>query len=669
MKRVTEAITPRQRLASTVCSAVAACLVLAMFLAACGGESGSVGDATAETSVADVPRTPDDVGRTEELHIDRPDDQSAPPPDASLADGTDATLAEDFEGIPEPIDLPATPDLAAADQAPELGAPDGPPPCTPGCPANLDCGPFVDECGTTQDCGKCSPPKVCGGGGVPNQCGVPQPLPYPAKTAYQVKGIQPDHWPDKQEIAGNGTGSVAMNLVWYGWEPSVKPPPCGDGEQEFDGHCFVISGGVDSEIREYTEKGVVVTAVVYGVPEWARKNVACSPVAPGFEGFCKPDNPSDYARFAGMLAFRYNGLNGNGRIADFVIHNEVNSNDWFDVGCGQGAPCDPNSWIQIYADNYAAAYDAITLQQPHAKVLMSFTHHFDTTFDMPSAGSPLLSVKTFVSALAPKLGGREWRVAYHPYPPDLLKPQFGPDDLPRVTYGNIGVTVGWLMAAFPDHPHAWDVELTESGVNSLGPGSSPQAQADGVCKSLYNVVGTPGISNYIYHRMKDHPAETAGGLGLGMVTESGDFKPAWPVWALANRIDLNPPKLACGFENLPFTKLVRGYKAGRGHWASTRILPDGMVPEQAFRLHREPQPSSIPLFECMVGNDSFVSKEQSCEGQQPMGPLGYISTQPFDGAVALYRCFSKAAGDHMISPDPNCESYETEHLLGYAQPW
>jgi len=497
----------------------------------------------------------------------------------------------------------------------------------------------------------------------------PEPLPYPAKTGYQIKGIQPDFWPNEQEIAGNGAGAVAMNLVWYAWEPTPKAAPCAAGEQEHDGRCFQVDAAVDGAIAAYTDLGVVVTAVVYGVPEWARQDVACSPITVGFEIFCKPDDPADYGRFAGMLADRYDGLKGHGRIADFVIHNEVNSNDWFDIGCGQGTPCDTDAWIQTYADNFAAAYDAIHAEQPYAKVLMSFTHHFDTIFDQPGAQNPVLSVKTFVAGVAALLDDREWRVAYHPYPPDLLSPVFSTDDLPKVTYGNIGVLLGWLRAAFPGDPHAWDVELTESGVNSLGPHSSPAAQADGICASLYNVVGTPGISNYIYHRMKDHPVEVAAGIGLGLVTETGDFKPAWAAWALSNRIDLEPPQLSCGFENLPDTKLVRGYKADSGHWASTRLLPAGFAQEQAYHLHREPQPDTTLLFECMTGDDSFVSKDPGCEGQQPMGPLGWIHDDPAAGTVALYRCFSAAAGDHMISPDPGCESYDIEQLLGHAKPW
>ena len=493
----------------------------------------------------------------------------------------------------------------------------------------------------------------------------PEPLPYPERNAYQIKGLQPDYWPNHDEIAGNKTGGVAMNLVWHGWEGENKAPPCGVGEQEYDGHCFAISDGVNNDIKDWTDRGLVVTGILWGVPAWARQQVDCSPVTGGFEVFCKPDDPADFARFAGMLAKRFNGLNGNGRVADFVIHNEVNSNDWFDIGCGQGKACDADDWVQAYADNYNLAYDAIKAEQPHAKVLISYTHHFDVEFDKPSAQNPTMSVKTFTTKLAPLLGAREWRIAYHPYAPNLLSPVFSADDLPKVTYGNLGVLVGWLLQTFPNDPHAWDVQLTESGINSLAPQSSPAAQADAVCRTFVNVLGTPYISNYIYHRMKDHAVEVAGGIGLGLATETGDFKPSWTTWALANRWDLDPPQLSCGFEHIPYTRLVRGKHPTRGHWASTRILPDGFVEEQVYYLWREQQPGTTMLFECRQGDDNFVSKASNCEGQLNMGPLGFIFDESQDGTVPLYRCYNEL-DDHMISPAANCEGWTTESLLGYA---
>ncbi|MEZ4287600.1 MAG: hypothetical protein R3A47_05550 [Polyangiales bacterium] len=71
----------------------------------------------------------------------------------------------------------------------------------------------------------------------------------------------------------------------------------------------------------------------------------------------KDENIADFARFAGDAAHRYNGANGRGRIIDFVIQNEVNSNAWFDVGCGQGTPCNVNRWLDVYSNIFAQAYD------------------------------------------------------------------------------------------------------------------------------------------------------------------------------------------------------------------------------------------------------------------------------------------------------------------------
>lgn len=357
-----------------------------------------------------------------------------------------------------------------------------------------------------------------------------------------------------------------------------------------------------------------------------------------------------------------------GCTASFVIHNEVNTNDWFDIGCGQGTPCDAGLWMDAYAANWSAAYDRIVAAQPHAKVLVSFTHHFDRAFDDPTAQNPTLSVKTFLEGLDARVGSRALRVAYHPYPPDLLSPVFSADDLPRVTYGNLGALLGWLRAAFPGRPSLWEVQLTESGVNSIAPGSSEAAQDQAVCDTFRNVLGTPGIESYIYHRMVDHPVEVAAGLGLGLRRADGTAKPAWATFALANRNDLVPPQLSCGFEDLPYVRLTRSNHASRGHWASSRIAPPGFSAEGSWRLPRAAQPSSQLLYECLVGGHNLLTLDVGCEGLTPLGPVGYIWVQQVAGTIPLHRCRVAASGDHFVSPDAGCEGQTVESLLGYVLP-
>ena len=114
--------------------------------------------------------------------------------------------------------------------------------------------------------------------------------------------------------------------------------------------------------------------------------------------------------------------------------------------------------------------------------------------------------------------------------------------------------------------------------------------------------------------------------------------------------------------------LIRAFKIGYGHWASSSGLPSGYNIEALFLILNSQQPDSTLYFECTGNNkNNFVSKDPNCEGQRNLANLGYIYNKPpGEFRTPLYRCYG--SGDHMISTSANCEQRDikNEGLLGYV---
>ncbi len=104
-------------------------------------------------------------------------------------------------------------DLASCIQ--QTGPP--PPTCTPRTCAqqNIGCGPAGDGCGGLLQCGTCTPPQTCGGGGVPGQCG------------YVDSGICTPQTCQQQGIQCGPAGDGCGGLLQCG--TCAPPQTCGGG--------------------------------------------------------------------------------------------------------------------------------------------------------------------------------------------------------------------------------------------------------------------------------------------------------------------------------------------------------------------------------------------------------------------------------------------------------
>jgi hypothetical protein len=194
-----------------------------------------------------------------------------------------------------------------------------------------------------------------------------------------------------------------------------------------------------------------------------------------------------------------------------------------------------------------------------------------------------------------------------------------------------------------------------------------------VCEAIRNVVGTPGLANHVYHRMVDHSMEA--GFEVGLAWGVNEPKPAWSTWATADRLS----SLACGFEDLPYTRLRQGERSGglldlgKVYWTSSRILPPGFSTDAAgdYRLLREWEPGTRLLFECARdGETTMITADPTCAGMVPMGPVGWAWMESRPDSVPLYRCalVDIFSDTHFVSTDANCEGEANEALLGYVLP-
>lgn len=557
-------------------------------------------------------------------------------------------------------------------------------------------------------------------------------------------------------LVGNEMKNTTVNIWWPEWDGGEYDPvtgKCGeDGAILYNTTCIKVpnKGANLGEPQQFFESAIDyfgevldsttgqtranVTATIFGAPDWAgdQGQTAPSGVAEPCNGLCPVTfaQIQHWADFVSFIANRYDGKHGHGRISDFVIGNEVTYRNYWRLRCGVqcnlshlvlGYQVGSNGSIVNsggtpvagYAQIWNMAYDNIKAQQKYARVMIGLDNKFfgkrsDSSLNYPFfGGTPRTTHVTgqeFLTFLIPYVSDRTWYLSIHPYSASLGSPNFSPTDyVPNlsnpstegsVTFGNLGSVVGWLWKYYPDLPAKDAVHLTEQGFDSDTSSAMQTAQENGLCRSFYSALGTPGIEQYIYHRFFDNGNEEGFRLGL-VALAPRNYKMAWTTWALADRNVVGP---FCGFQEGDYTRLRRTYNPSASrHWVTSRLAPSGyggantvsgptfdrVKPEfeYSWRLLRRPTAAQasgvVPVFECGVVENgqlthTIVTGDRTCGSTAqyfPLGPVGYAWTSPnaVAGLVPLYAC-SIGSFDKFVSSQANCEGQSTIGLIGYVLP-
>lgn len=368
----------------------------------------------------------------------------------------------------------------------------------------------------------------------------------PRMTARHPKGlggIPPIHKPDHEIFQlgiGHATLNIVVNAVLRDQPARGYVPWTSEGLTYYIHERMLHS--TDATLRHLHEKGVIVSCILlvgnHRHPDGTPHSAMTHPEAEARGIYAMPNLTQEaparlYAAAIRLLAERYNGSRGFGRISQWILHNEMDqAGTWTNMG---DQPLD--RYLEAYMRSARIVHHTAQLFDRQSRVFLSLTHHWT----QQSSGTGTYVVRDMIerfATLARAEGEFEWGVAYHPYPRDLRNPDTWKDaglttdfDTPYITPRNLEVLPAFLkQERFLYHGRPRGILLSEQGFNSPTLSERDQRrQAAGLVYVFRKLKSLPEIEAYHLHRYQDAPAGE-GGLRLGIITETGEHKLGWDVY-------------------------------------------------------------------------------------------------------------------------------------------
>jgi hypothetical protein len=289
---------------------------------------------------------------------------------------------------------------------------------------------------------------------------------------------------------------------------------------------------LDSQIKPLSDRSVVVYLILLAYPTKnpAKDTLLLHPNARADGQYtlagCNTvtqEGRNHYSALISFLASRYSGAQPQaGRVWGYIIGNEVNSQfTWHNVGS-----MSVHEAAAAYHQAVRLAHDAIRPHSAHARVYLSFDHHWHTAAPGTSdqEAYPARSFIDHFARIARESadGDFEWHIAHHPYPDDLGNPRtwldknaWPTEDSPHITFKNLGVACEYMKRPellWNGQPRR--IILSEQGIHCLAAPEGEDLQAAGFAYAWEQARRQPGIDAMIWHRHVDHAHE--GGLRLGL---------------------------------------------------------------------------------------------------------------------------------------------------------
>ena len=294
----------------------------------------------------------------------------------------------------------------------------------------------------------------------------------------------------------------------------------------------------DHAIRTCTQQGMGVTIVLLN-PYVPGEDFMISPYSRGAHSRYYMMNTSDDVGLENLeavvtyLAYRYNGQNGFGQVDNWVIGNEVNAkNEWNIANVS-----DEMLYAQLYADELRVCYNAIRSKNANANVCASFDHNW-TYKNVPSYFSARSLIEAMNACIVAQ-GNFDWALAEHPYNYPMVWTAFWSPkneamaalvrhdiDTPYISMQNIEQLTDYMCqpAMRNTKGAVRPILLTEVGYTST---QGQEAQAAAIVYAYQRAMTNRYINMIVFNRQTDYPVEVAQGLAVGLTGQDGSRKLAF----------------------------------------------------------------------------------------------------------------------------------------------
>lgn len=203
-------------------------------------------------------------------------------------------------------------------------------------------------------------------------------------------------------------------------------------------------------------------------------------------------------------------------VTHWVLGNEINSSRAWNYGGSLSF----KSYMKCYTSAFRLFYNGIKAGKSGNNVYISLDNGWTAAPDTYSGKSTLDKFADYAQVENPDM---KWSIAYHGYSYPLTRNDFWNDNSNTTSSGstryismkNIKVLTNYaasLEEKYEKEPGSIRVILSEQGFN----GSNPKSQAQALARAYYAAEFNDRIDAFIIRAIIDDPAETRGGLKLGL---------------------------------------------------------------------------------------------------------------------------------------------------------